>query len=54
MFNVQSRADLYGPGCGYSVFAGKDASRALATMQLKETKTNIDDLNETQLKTLAG
>jgi hypothetical protein len=32
-----SGRELYGPGTGYSVFAGRDASRALATMDLKTT-----------------
>jgi predicted heme/steroid binding protein len=34
VFDVSSRRDLYGEG-GYSVFAGKDASIGLATMQLE-------------------
>lgn len=53
VFNVESRADLYGPKTGYSIFTARDASRALATMQLKEEKSNIDDLTPEQLKTLA-
>jgi len=53
VFDVSSRPDFYGPGSGYHVFTGRDASRALATMQLKEEKSNIDDLTEIQVKTLA-
>ena len=53
VFDVSSRPDFYGPGSGYHIFTGRDASRALATMNLKEDASNIDDLNEDQLKVLA-
>ncbi|EQC39164.1 hypothetical protein SDRG_03370, partial [Saprolegnia diclina VS20] len=48
-------ADHYGPNGGYKLFAGKDASRALALMSFDAVNLenpHIDDLNETQTKTL--
>jgi len=53
IFDVSSRPDFYGPGSGYHIFTGRDASRALATMNLKEQASNIDDLSEDQIKVLA-
>lgn len=47
-------APAAGPGGGYSVFAGKDASRALATMKLDETSTDISGLTDEQKTTLDG
>ena len=32
LFEVTKRSDIYGPGGMYSLLAGRDASRALATM----------------------
>jgi membrane-associated progesterone receptor component len=47
--------DLYGPDGPYHIFAGKDASRALAKMsfQTEDIQSNdLSDLNPQQLKTL--
>jgi membrane-associated progesterone receptor component len=48
--------EMYSEGSGYSVFAGADASRALAKMSLAPEDVNnrdLSDLTETQIKTLA-
>jgi hypothetical protein len=39
---------------GYVVFTARDASRALATMNLKETESNVDDITDEQKTTLEG
>ena len=49
IFDVSRRSDLYGPGGSYSLFAGRDATRALAKMELtqscfSEEYDNLDDL----------
>ena len=49
LFEVTKRSDIYGPGGMYSMLAGRDASRALATMQLKEEmlpEDKFDDLKD--------
>lgn len=34
IYDVSKRSDIYGPGGGYNLIAGRDASRALATMKM--------------------
>ncbi|KAL8276249.1 hypothetical protein RQP46_011366 [Phenoliferia psychrophenolica] len=35
IFDVSAKRDMYGPGAGYNVFAGKDGSRGLGKSSLK-------------------
>ncbi|VDQ15465.1 unnamed protein product [Trichobilharzia regenti] len=55
IFDVTNNGqEFYGKGAPYAVFAGKDASRALACFNL-ETKNEYDDLSDLtpdQMKTL--
>ncbi|CAF3412020.1 unnamed protein product [Rotaria socialis] len=46
IFDVSRRSDLYGPGGAYSLFAGRDATRALSKMQLTQSlfADEYDDL----------
>ncbi|UJR09821.1 hypothetical protein I4U23_014047 [Adineta vaga] len=46
IFDVSRRSDLYGPGGSYSLFAGRDATRALSKMQLTQSlfSDTYDDL----------
>jgi membrane-associated progesterone receptor component len=41
VFNVSSSVSFYGEGGAYAILAGRDASRALATMSLHEN--NVDN-----------
>lgn len=54
VFDVTRNAASYGPGKGYHIFAGKDASRALAKSSLKSEDASPDyaDLGEKERKTL--
>lgn len=56
VYDVSKNRESYGTGQSYAVFAGKDATRALAKMALTEQEMQpfgkIDDLNEKELKTL--
>ena len=54
VFDVSNASDFYGPGGPYSVFAGRDASRALATFsvdanQFKDTYDDLSDLKPSQM-----
>jgi len=54
VFDVSHKTDTYGPGGGYHVFAGKDASCGLGKSSLKAEDAHSDysQLNETETKTL--
>lgn len=43
LLDVSAGRDLYGPDCGYSLLAGHDVSRCLATMSLETS--SLDDLD---------
>lgn len=57
VFDVSIASDFYGPGGPYSVFAGRDASRALATFsvdssQFKDTYDDLSDLRPSQMDSI--
>ncbi len=54
VYDVTAGRDFYGPGAGYHVFAGKDATRCLAKMQISDTEANCgwENLSEENLETL--
>lgn len=54
VFDVTSNREQYSPGQGYSVFAGKDASRALAksSLRIEDCIADITGLNEEETQTL--
>ncbi|CDO74248.1 hypothetical protein BN946_scf184536.g3, partial [Trametes cinnabarina] len=54
VFDVTRKADTYGKGKSYNIFAGKDASRALGMSSLKDEDAVSDysTLSEADMKTL--
>ncbi|KAK4056889.1 hypothetical protein OIO90_002139 [Microbotryomycetes sp. JL221] len=42
VFDVSAKKDMYGPGCGYNIFTGKDASVALGRSSLKQEDAHSD------------
>lgn len=54
IFDVTRNSASYGPGKGYNVFVGKDASRALAKSSLDPThaRPEYEDLDAKELKVL--
>ncbi|KAH9949102.1 progesterone binding protein [Amylocystis lapponica] len=54
VFDVTRKADTYGRGKSYNLFAGRDASKALGKSSLKEEDAIPDysDLDESEMKTL--
>lgn len=46
IFDVTANTKMYGPGKGYHVFVGKDASRALAKSSLEKSDTESTDISQ--------
>ena len=57
MFNIEKGRDFYGPGGGYSTFAGRDATIGLATMETdpsKWSKARVEELSAAEVEVLAN
>ncbi|BGP56212.1 hypothetical protein JCM8202_002103 [Rhodotorula sphaerocarpa] len=54
IYDVSAKRDMYGPGRGYHVFVGKDASRGLGKSSLKpeDAVSDYSSLNEEEMKVL--
>ncbi|XP_027180804.1 probable steroid-binding protein 3 [Coffea eugenioides] len=54
VFDVTAGKSFYGPGGSYCMFAGKDASRALAKMSKNDEDVigSLDGLSEKEIQTL--
>ncbi|KAK4687166.1 membrane-associated progesterone receptor component, partial [Tremellales sp. Uapishka_1] len=54
VYDVSAKKEMYGPGAGYNVFAGKDASKGLgmSSLDVKDAIPDYTGLNEAQMKTL--
>ncbi|CEG48628.1 heme steroid binding domain-containing [Plasmopara halstedii] len=46
IYDVSRKRDFYGPGEGYHLFAGRDASRALAKMSFEKEDLESNDLSD--------
>lgn len=55
IFDVSTGKSYYGPGGSYAMFAGKDASRALAKMSTRDEDVigSLDELTDKELSVLA-
>ena len=52
IFDVTAKPEFYGPGAGYNVFAGKDASYGLAKTSLDEVTGDLSTLSMSERDTL--
>lgn len=54
VFDVSNKAEVYGPGKSYSIFAGKDGSRGLGLSSLKaeDAVADYSTLDEKERKVL--
>jgi len=52
VFDMTPGESFYGPGGPYAGFAGHDASRSLARMELEVTSTDIGDLKASEMQVL--
>mmetsp|Transcript_33910 Transcript_33910/g.95414 ORF Transcript_33910/g.95414 Transcript_33910/m.95414 type:complete len:158 (+) Transcript_33910:109-582(+) len=55
IFDVSSRPGFYGPKGGYAIFAGHDATRALAKMSLTQEdveNSDVSDLSTDEIETM--
>ncbi|KAK4051205.1 hypothetical protein OIV83_003027 [Microbotryomycetes sp. JL201] len=54
VFDVSAKKDMYGPGCGYNIFTGKDASVALGRSSLKweDAHSDYSILNQDEMGVL--
>ncbi|GAA6027285.1 hypothetical protein JCM8097_002558 [Rhodosporidiobolus ruineniae] len=54
IYDVSAKRDMYGPGCGYHVFVGKDASRGLGKSSLKpeDAVSDYSTLTDDEMKVL--
>ncbi|KAJ8597441.1 progesterone binding protein [Rhizopogon salebrosus TDB-379] len=54
VFDVTRKRDVYGPGKGYNIFAGKDGSKGLgkSSLSLEDAVPDYSDLPENERKVL--
>ena len=54
IFDVTHKADVYGPGKSYNIFAGKDGSKGLgmSSLQIEHAIPDYSDLPENEMKVL--
>lgn len=54
VYDVTAKKEMYGPGQGYNVFAGRDASRGLgmSSLEVKDAVADYSTLDDKQMKTL--